>query len=76
MLLNSISLLHWAVQRFASAAPCVELFSCKKQKPPRLQATQQELDKFRQSSSPSTPVEPVDNNTQRKQYPPLESPAR
>ena len=46
------------------------------QKPPRLQATQQELDKFRQSSSPSTPVEPVDNNTQRKQYPPLEAPNR
>jgi outer membrane protein assembly factor BamE len=48
-----------------------------RQKPPRLQATPQELEKFRQSSPPSTPIEPVvENNTQRKQYPPLESPAR
>jgi len=48
-----------------------------RQAPPRLQATPQELEKFRQSSPPSTPTEPViENNTQRKQYPPLESPAR
>jgi len=48
-----------------------------RQKAPRLQATPQELEKFRQSSPPSTPVEPVVNNaTQRKQYPPLESPNR
>ena len=48
-----------------------------RQTPPRLQATPQELEKFRQSSPPSTPIEPVvENNTQRKQYPPLESPAR
>jgi outer membrane protein assembly factor BamE len=48
-----------------------------RQKAPRLQATPQELEKFRQSSPPSTPVEPVvDNAVQRKQYPPLESPNR
>ena len=48
-----------------------------RQKPPRLQATPQELDKFRQSSPVATPAETaVDTNTQRKQYPPLESPTR
>ena len=48
-----------------------------RQTAPRLQATPQELEKFRQSSPPSTPVEPVvDNAKPRKQYPPLESPNR
>ena len=43
----------------------------------RRKGTPQELEKFRQSSPPSTPVEPVvDNAAQRKQYPPLEAPNR